>query len=203
MIYILENTHTLGEDFLKAAVPLLSLQRLKKIDSMRISSDKINSAAVYLMLRFALKEQYGISEKPEFIYGEHGKPYLKDTKQIYFSLSHCRNACACIVSEKETAIDITDTRKISLRTAAYFCSKSELEYIDSLSEKNNELVKLWSAKECYSKLDGSGLSTNFKKIGKEQLKDIHIIKGEKYYLAYHSEKEEAAQKLLPSNLLYI
>ena len=104
MIYILENTDTLGEDFLKAAVPLLSLQRLKKIDSMRIGSDKINSAAVYLMLRFALKEQYGMSEKTEFLYGEHGKPYLKDTVNIYFNLSHCRNACACIVAIGNLAV---------------------------------------------------------------------------------------------------
>ncbi len=203
MIYIFENTDTLGDDFLKAAIPLLSLQRLKKIDKMRIDSDKINSAAVYLMLRFALKEQYGISEKPQCIYGEHGKPYLKDTQEIYFSLSHCRNACACIVSDKETAVDITDTRRISLRTATYFCSKAEFESINTLSEKNNELVKLWSAKECYSKLDGSGLSTDFKKIGKEQLKDIHTIKGDKYYLAYYSQKEESAKKLSSSNLLYI
>ena len=203
MIYLLENTDLLNNEFISAAIGGLSLQRLKRLDELGMEPDRINCAAAYLMLRYALKREYGIKEAPEFTFGKNGKPYLKNESGIYFSLSHCRNSCACVVSGSETAVDIADIRRISDRTAKYFCTKEELEAVNSSENKENELVKLWAVKECYSKLDGSGLSTDFKKIGKEQLKDIHTIKGDKYYLAYYSQKEESAKKLSSSNLLYI
>ena len=75
MVYILENTDSLTEDFLEKANSLLTLQRLQKNDTLRITSDKINSTAVYLLLRYGLKMEYDISEPPVFETGFNGKPY--------------------------------------------------------------------------------------------------------------------------------
>ena len=202
MIYLLENSDTLGEEFISAAVPRLSMQRIKKMDSLRLKNDKVNSAAVYLLLRYALRNEYAITDiKPEFVFGNNGKPYLKQYPEIFFSLSHCRNACACILSKNETAVDITDIRKIMLRTAKYFCSTEELEAAQTAKDIPAELIRLWTMKECYSKIDGSGLSADFKLITSKKLSDIHIIKNERYYAAYFSEQEENIIKLLSSELL--
>lgn len=201
MIYILENTDKLDENFLSQSVQFLSLQRLKKIDDLKIMSDKINSASVYLLLRYAMKKEYGIDKPVEFTFGKHSKPYLAEYPELYFNFSHCRNSCACITSPKETAVDIADMRKISLRTASYFCSKEEFEYISRLEDPSPELIKLWSMKECYSKLDGSGLYLDFKEITGEKLSGINVIKRERYYCSYYGNNEDKAVILSPEILL--
>ena len=76
MLYILENTDKLGADFLDEALHLLSLQRIRKIDRLRNLSDRISGAAVYLMLRYALKKEYGINDIVVFDFGQHCKPFL-------------------------------------------------------------------------------------------------------------------------------
>ena len=135
MKYILENTDALNEEFLCKVMNMLSLQRQQKIDSLRILSDRINSAAVFLILRYALKKEYGIDALPEFSFGEKGKPYLNGYNNIYFNLSHSRNSCACIISDKETACDISDKRRISDNTARYFCTAEEIRSCCPLDEK--------------------------------------------------------------------
>ncbi len=201
MIYITENTDKLGDEFLFSAMNGLSLQRMQKTDSLRIFSDKINSVVVYLMLRYALKKEYDINEKPEFIFGKNQKPYLKDYPQIFFNLSHCRNACTCIVSDKETAADISDFRTISHNTAKYFCSQKELTQACNSEDRNEFLVKLWTKKECLSKLDGSGLYLDYKKICSEDYSNLLLVSNERYFAAYYSEKNTPVVNLTSDELL--
>ncbi len=204
MVYILEDTDMLDEKFIASSYNHLSLQRLQKLDSLKKSSARVDAAAVYLLLRYALKNEYGIDSAPEFIFKKNGKPYLRDNEKIFFNLSHSRNSCACILSDNETAVDIAEFRKISMNTAKYYCSPAELELIQSIedqTERNRELVRLWAIKECYSKIDGSGLSMNFKTVESKKLDSIHIINGERYYAAYHSDKKQKLVKPVISQLL--
>ncbi len=187
MLYIIENTDKLTKDFIEKAVPQLSLQRLRRLDELKIESDRINCAACYLLLKKALLDEYGIDEKPEFTFGTHGKPALENHTDIYFNFSHCRNSCACIVSDKPTAVDIADIRYISMRTAKYFCSPDEYKEIENDPEPSEKLVRLWSIKECFSKLDGSGLFSDFKIITKDNTDRLHTFRKEKYYCTYFSE----------------
>ena len=203
MVYILENTDSLTEDFLEKANSLLSLQRLQKNDTLRITSDKINSAAVYLLLRYGLKMEYDISEPPVFETGSNGKPYLRDNKEIFFNLSHCRNSCACIISDSETAIDIADCRRISDNTAKYFCTPEQLIAAHKSDDKARALVRLWAIKECHSKISGAGLGMDFRKITEEEMNRITVIENERYYTAYYSRKPMKVKKVMLSNLLDI
>ena len=54
MLYIIENTDKLTKDFIEKAVPQLSLQRLRRLDELKIESDRTNCAACYLLLKKAL-----------------------------------------------------------------------------------------------------------------------------------------------------
>lgn len=186
MKYILENTDTLGDEFIGRAVGLLSLQRLQKLDTLRMPMDKVNCAAAYLMLRYALKKEYNMESVPDFTFGEHGKPYLTDSG-IFFSLSHCRNSAACIVSDKETACDINDIRRISKSTAKYFCTDEEYEKAAKDTDPNRALVRLWTMKECRSKLDGSGLSSDFRLFTGRELDGIELFENERYIASFFGE----------------
>ena len=196
MLYLLENTDKLTEAFISSALPYLSLQRLKKLDNLRMSSDKINCAAVYLMLRAGLKKEYGIAGAPEFIYAEHGKPSLADHADIHFSLSHCRNSCACIISDSETAVDINDIRRVKLRTAKYFCSQEEYAIAGALEDPSDMLIKLWSRKECMSKLDGRGLGADLRTFTDDNTQNVRTIGGSGYYCSYYSGSGELEPVIL-------
>ncbi len=186
MLYITENTNKLDNTITEKSIPLLSLQRVQRMDELRVISDKINCAVCYLMLRKGLYHEYGIKNKPHFTYGKNGKPSLKEFPDIHFNFSHCRNSCACIISDSQTAVDIADKRFISMQTAKRFCSVNEYETASALSEPSELLVRLWSVKECVSKLDGSGLFADFKKITEETSDNIFTIDGGAYYCSYYS-----------------
>ena len=203
MLYISENSDKLGKEFLSASMKYMSLQRIRKTDSLRVLSDKVNSAAVYLMLLYALKREYGIYEPVEFIYGKYGKPYLKEHPDIFFNLSHCRNSCVCILSDKETAVDIADIRKINMRTAKYFCSEEEYKAAELLDDPNEMLVSLWSKKECCSKLDGRGMSLIFRNITGDCFDGIRQYKGDRYYCSYYAENDLSPVMLNSKDLLDI
>lgn len=201
MIYILEKTDMLDESFVGAAMPYLSLQRKQNIDNLRMTPGRVNCAAAALLLSYALKNEFDITEPPTFRYGEHGKPYLIDRNDVFFNLSHCKNACACIVSSNETAIDINDYRMISDNTARHFCTKKELESAENAVDKNRRLVELWCAKECYSKLSGMGMSMSFTGIDPSAFPELHHLPGENYQLSYFSANEEKIVLLEPDELL--
>ena len=187
MKYIIENTDKLDDEFLNSSISKLSLQRLRRMDELRTRSDKINCAAAYLLLRYALRKEYGITDAPDFRFGKNGKPYLCSRDDIFFNLSHSRNSCACIIDTKETACDIADIRHISDNTARYFCSEEEFSKICTSENKNYELVKLWCIKECRAKLYGRGLAESFKKLTKGELQGITVYEGERYVSSFFGE----------------
>ncbi len=191
MLYLLENTDYLDEIFLTKARPFLSQQRCQKMDHYKNISDRINAAAVFLLLRYALLHEYHINECPDFVLGEYGKPFLKDLPQIHFSFSHCRNAAVCIVSDENTAADISDIRRISPATVRRVCSEEEIRHLSNCNDKNTysrEFFRLWTQKECLSKLCGKGLSMDFRTLGSHSpaFSSVKTIEKERYILSYYA-----------------
>ena len=192
MIYLLENTDKLDESFIKEAEPYLSKQRIERINSIRPINDKINGCAVYLLLRYGLLCEYGITEAPVFDFGEHGKPGLRDTPEIHFNMSHAKNAVCCIVSESETAIDITDIRPLKHNVVRRVCDEREQGIIYASAEPDRTFLKMWTLKECLSKLSGKGMSVNFASLTdmSEGAGAVHTIEKSEYILSYYSMQEK-------------
>lgn len=186
MIYIFENTLNLDENFLERVFPLLSVQRQKKVERYKMLSDKINGCLGFLLLRYALKNEFGIYETPEFIFGEYEKPFLKNYKNIFFNISHCKNAVVCAVSNKNIAVDIMDFRKVNDLVINRVCSSQEQKFIYESADSDMAFIRLWVMKECFAKLDGRGLSLDFSKITEEleECKNIKYIETKGYILGY-------------------
>ena len=60
----------------EAALPLLSEQRREQTLKFKHLLGRKTCAAAYLLLCEALRKEYGITEKPIFEYGKHGKPFI-------------------------------------------------------------------------------------------------------------------------------
>ncbi len=190
MIYIMEDTDRLDENFLAKAEPLLSEQRIQKIREYAVPSDKINAAAVYLLLRYGLKTEYQMTEKPVFDFISRGKPCLSPAESgIYFNLSHCGNAAVCIISDENTAIDVMELRKVRSSVIRRTCSMEERQQLSMSNEPERDFIKLWTRKECYAKLDGRGLLLDFSGISQAlpAMHNIHTIDFGKYILSYYSK----------------
>jgi phosphopantetheinyl transferase len=86
------------------------------------------------------------------------KPYLPD-EQYHFSISHCGNYAAAIVStEERVGVDIELYTERVHRIKHKYLHALELEFVNSIvNEKQTELLTLlWSAKEAMFKWWGNG-----------------------------------------------
>lgn len=109
-----------------------------------------------------LKKGLGVSSYSLY-YGNHGKPYLRDHPDIFFSISHSGHFAACAFSASEVGLDLqevpkTDSGKL-LRIAKRFFSESDYR---ELSAAPSELLPgrftdMWVAHEAYVKFTGEGL----------------------------------------------
>ena len=101
-----------------------------------------------------------------------------------------------VTAPAPAATDISDIRHISLRTAKYFCSSDELDHASVLEDPTDELVRLWTRKECLSKLDGSGLYTDFKTLTKDKMGNICTLRTNNYYCSYYSTTGEQTPRII-------
>lgn len=112
-------------------------------------------ALSYLLLSDMLGYQ------PEFTVGEHGKPGIKGGS-IYFNLSHCRNAIACVVSDSPCGIDVECLGRYKPAVAEYSMSDEEMRMIREAEDSDAEFTWLWTRKEALLKLTGEGITDDMK-----------------------------------------
>lgn len=116
----------------------------------------------YLLLQYAARREYGIRElaELELCRTKEGKPYSAACPELFFNLSHCETACACILAKQNVGIDVE--RRFAFRPliAKRACTQEEKNILESLTELRREQVLqlLWSMKESFVKLDGRGLA---------------------------------------------
>ena len=192
MLYIAENTDCLTEDFLAASWPLLSEQRRQKADSLRTLHGKTDCCAVYIMLRYALMREYGIKQAPVFGYGAQGKPFLRDYPHIRFNMSHARNAVCVILSDSETAVDVSDIRPVRDGVIRRVCGERERRMIYESADPQTEFFRMWTRKECLSKLTGEGWEAGFISLTDRSpgAGSVRFYQGKGYVLSYYSEKQD-------------
>ena len=164
---ILENYS--DEQYLKHLYAL-PVWRKEKVLQYKNRDDRKRSVLAFVLLERTLREEYGVIEVTEFVYNEFGKPSLPDLP-IYFSLSHCKDAVACAVSNHNIGIDVESIVPYNPDVARKVCTASEFEMFDQSKDKDEDFIKLWTMKEAISKYEGLGLSLDFRQI---RLQDYYL-----------------------------
>ena len=160
MIYLYENLAEYSdESYLKHLNSLPAWRKEKGLQYKKLD-DRKRSVLAFVLLQHALREEYGINEVPEFVYNEFGKPSLPNLP-IYFSLSHCKDAVACAVSDHNIGIDVETIVPYNPDVARRVCTAAELEMLEQSANKDVDFIKLWTVKEAISKYEGMGLSLPF------------------------------------------
>ena len=117
-------------------------------------------ALSYWLLRKALADEYGIHDDSEFQYSEHGKPSLAAYPHMFFNISHCKHAVACVVGSVPVGIDVESLGRYHDDVARYSMSDDEMQLIHSDSDADLAFTRLWTRKEALLKLTGEGVSNN-------------------------------------------
>ena len=179
MIYL--NDDIDGFDF-NAALPLLSEQRREQALNFKHELGRKTCAMAYLLLCEGLQKEYGLTEKPVFTYGEHGKPSIVGHPDIHFNLSHCREGAICAISEQPVGVDIESIREFHDSLVHYTMNDQEVQQIMQAEHPDVEFIRLWTMKEAKLKLSGQGIVDNIKDVLEGTERFQTIINEKKRYI---------------------
>ena len=142
---------------LQRALLEVSPERRALAQSYRREIDQRQSVAAYLLLKEALRSQYGIAGNPQLALGPNGKPFLPDYPGIHFNLSHCRRAVACAVAESPVGVDIEVIAPVDAEVARQVLSATERREVERADAPEVAFARLWTRKEAVVKLTGEGI----------------------------------------------
>ncbi len=147
---------------LAALAGTLSEERQEKIRRFSHPKGKCQSLAAGLLLDAGL-QKYGLREREvRILTGENGKPYLPDFPQLHFNLSHSGTAVMAAFAPCSVGCDVEAVGVPNLRVAGRFFAQEEqalLARCQSDEEQAELFYRLWTLKESYIKMLGTGMRT--------------------------------------------
>ena len=149
---------------LQAALKEISEQRREQALKFKYEQGQRLCVLAYLLLKQALREGYGITENPVFEYNEHGKPSIVGHSEIYFNLSHCKEAAICVVSDQPVGVDVEGIREYKESLVNYTMNDEEIAQIKTAENPAAAFIRLWTMKEATTKLIGTGISNDMKTV---------------------------------------
>lgn len=165
MEYLFSYISDFCDDDYKKAYENLNEKTKSRIDRYKRDDDKKRSLLAQILLK-KLVAKKGIC--CELVYEANGKPVFENC-DCFLSLSHSGEVAFSAVSKKPLGIDVEKIRVISKNLINRVCVDEEKAYVLSdyeiKDEKNiddKEVTKrffeIWTAKEAYFKMKGSGIT---------------------------------------------
>lgn len=165
---------------LEAALGEISEQRREQALKFKYELGQRLCVLAYQLLKQALRKEYGITENPIFEYNEHGKPSIVGHPEIFFNLSHCKEAAVCVVSDQPVGVDVESIREYREGLVRYSMNDEEVREIESSEHPERAFIHLWTMKEASLKLIGTGISNDLKTAIDYQQFHYKTIESERY-----------------------
>ena len=165
---------------LEAALKEISAQRREQALKFKHEQGQRLCVLAYQLLKEVLQKEYGISENPVFEYNEHGKPLIIGHPEIFFNLSHCKEAAICVVSDQPVGVDVESIREYKDSLAEYTMNEDELHQIKNSTHPAATFIRLWTMKEATTKLIGTGISNDMKTVIDYQRFHFETVECERY-----------------------
>ena len=157
MLYqVFDDMTQCSEQEVARLLPLVSPQRREQALRYTHTFGQFCCLKSYEMLTELLASTpYTLHPTPSFLYNEYGAPYL--AVGPYFSISHCKQGIAVAVSETPIGIDIETIRPLNESLVRKTMNNQEQTHIFSSSHPETEFIRLWTQKEAYVKMQGTGI----------------------------------------------
>ncbi len=172
-VCIFDRMEECTEEAVQAMMPQVSQQRREQALRYRHLFGRFCCLKSWLML-----SAMHIGEM-EFLYNEHGKPYIEGGP--FFSISHCKEAIAVALDDQPIGIDIESIRRFDPELVTRTMNDSEQALIAASDHPERAFTRLWTQKEAILKMQGTGI-TSFEQLQTLPISDyrIHTIEKEKY-----------------------
>lgn len=157
-VYLFDKMSEVDENKIYEYLDFLTMERRQKVIRYKNVNDKKLSIAAYLLLKYAMKAEFGIIDEFEFVYGDNGKPYFKDYPNVFFNFSHCKYGVTCVLEECEVGIDIQDIIPFDWSLAKKICCNEEIKKLLISKNKERDFCEIWTSKEGYLKMLGKGIT---------------------------------------------
>ncbi len=161
-LYALNVKKARGFIMSKDAAMIVSSERLERSYKFRYESDFLLSMGGELLARAIIRENLGLENK-NINFGKtfYGKPFLINSADFYFNVSHSGEFVICVFADTETGCDceLIDPAA-GLENIKIVYTNREYELIHSLndSDKIKLSYNIWTLKESYLKCAGIGLN---------------------------------------------
>jgi len=149
---------------LEEALAMLPDWRRQQALRFKFVQGQAECALSYLLLCDGLRREYGISQQPHFLIGEHGKPSLLEFPDIHFNISHCRAGIAVAIARRPVGIDIECIGRGNDVLARHVLSAEEYALMQQSPDPKAEFARLWTRKEALVKLTGRGLTDDLRQL---------------------------------------
>ena len=123
-----------------------------------------------------------------------GKPYFVNQNGLLFSISHTTEYIAVCFDKTDIGIDIECLRIGKREISKRFFHERENKYLNSLPEQERDaaFTQLWTIKEAFVKMTGTGIADNFNNIDlspKEFVLNQNYSKHNTQIISQYLEKE--------------
>lgn len=157
--------------------PVLLLQRFLPFiqttlqEAYRIVPPKraVQSAAGHLLARSIIAKRLHTQMRDiSFRHGSSGKPECSGYSSVQFSISHSQNDVMCALSNAPVGVDIEHIRPLPYRAIAHrFFTQGECcALFNTPAERQlSFFYRLWTLKESYTKMRGTGLVFSLQQAG--------------------------------------
>lgn len=147
---------------------LLDSEERARAERFRVEAARHRFVTGRVMLRQILSSLTGVPPgRLTFTFGEHGKPQLEGGWPC-FNLAHSGDSVVLAVADDEVGVDVEERRDLpnAHRLVSRICTPREAEFLLTLPEgdRNDGLLRLWTAKEAVLKTLGTGIAGSMRSI---------------------------------------
>ena len=150
-------------------------ERRKQVMRFRFEKDRRLCLGAGLLLAYALRHvgasNLSLRRLP------NGKPALDACPDIHFNLSHSGTLAVCAVSDQPVGVDVEVLQSAAPGVEAKCFQPREREWIHRSDDPDRAFTRLWTRKESYLKLLGTGILCSLDSFCVLPEKDIqnHIV----------------------------
>ncbi|MEE0060942.1 MAG: 4'-phosphopantetheinyl transferase superfamily protein [Acutalibacteraceae bacterium] len=203
--FLLESDVLNNDEIFNRYYITMSQYRKNKIDSLKKRSDKNLSLAVGIIIQDYLKQLNLSEQKISYSTKANGKPFFTDYSNLHFNASHSGNIALCVFSDSEIGCDIQRLTNANKNIAKRYFTQQEYDFIFNNINPNEAFTRVWSIKEAFLKLEGTGLGGGLSNV--DVLVDIDAVKinnsdvsiseykFQDYYIAICSYQGEATKEI--------
>lgn len=203
MLYLFTDYDLITRPIEKQLLNKLPEKRKERALKFNLKNGRLSCIIGYLLFLYGYRTIYNGTDLPDFDIDENQKPYLSQSENIHFNISHCKSAACCVFSNQPIGIDIQHFYEVRFGMINRICSPEEKEEISNAQDQCAVFSKIWTIKEAISKQSGIGIFRDIRNISNTDLKIYTKLIDEDKYLtvASISEIDFTINKLSLSQLL--